>query len=181
MNWTELTCNTLTQLHVAFIGRARRRHDLIGCSETTWPGRDGFVLGGASSGRKKYKPKTVVSRRMRTGAVHTGVHELPFSWYAVNDPLLWPYTAAAIATFHCQFTTALLCCDHCKSSFVHREPVNRIFVPLVERKCAAELAMCNTEFKSNTWDFNEMRNYRPSVRTVIFTWLIPLKFEHHEK
>jgi len=181
MNWTELTCNKLTQLHAAFIGRARRRHDLIGCSETTWPGRDGLVLGWSEFWTQEIEPKTVVSRRMRTGAVHTGVHELPFSWYAVNDPLLWPYTAAAIASFHCQFTTALLCCDHCKSSFVHREPVNRIFVPLVERKCAAELAMCNTEFKSNTWDFNEMRNYRPSLRTVIFTWLIPLKFEHHEK
>jgi len=33
-NWTELTRNKSTQLHDAFIGHARRRHDLIGCSET---------------------------------------------------------------------------------------------------------------------------------------------------
>ena len=32
--WTELTCNKSTQLHHAFIGHARQRHDLIGCSET---------------------------------------------------------------------------------------------------------------------------------------------------
>jgi len=32
---TELTCNKSTQLHDAFIGHARQRHDLIGCSETT--------------------------------------------------------------------------------------------------------------------------------------------------
>jgi len=30
----ELIGNKLTQLHGAFIGRARQRHDLIGCSET---------------------------------------------------------------------------------------------------------------------------------------------------
>jgi len=30
----ELTWNKSTQLHDAFIGRARQRHDLIGCSET---------------------------------------------------------------------------------------------------------------------------------------------------
>jgi len=34
MNSTELTCSKLTQLHDACIGHARRRHDLIGCSET---------------------------------------------------------------------------------------------------------------------------------------------------
>jgi len=34
LNWTELTCNKSTQLHDAFIGRARQRHDVIGCSET---------------------------------------------------------------------------------------------------------------------------------------------------
>jgi len=30
----KLTCNKSTQLHNAFIGHARQRHDLIGCSET---------------------------------------------------------------------------------------------------------------------------------------------------
>jgi len=34
LNSTELTCNKSTQLHEAFIGRARQHHDLIGCSET---------------------------------------------------------------------------------------------------------------------------------------------------
>ena len=34
LTWPELTCNNSTQLHDAFIGRARQRHDLIGCSET---------------------------------------------------------------------------------------------------------------------------------------------------
>jgi len=33
-NSTELTCNKSTQLHDAFIDHERRRHDLIGCSET---------------------------------------------------------------------------------------------------------------------------------------------------
>ena len=34
VNWTELTCNKTTNLLDAFIGHARQRHDLIGCSET---------------------------------------------------------------------------------------------------------------------------------------------------
>jgi len=34
LNGTELTCNKLTQLYDAFIGHARQRRDLIGCSET---------------------------------------------------------------------------------------------------------------------------------------------------
>jgi len=34
MNWTKLSCNKSTQLHDAFIGHARRRRDLIDCSET---------------------------------------------------------------------------------------------------------------------------------------------------
>jgi len=34
MNETESTCTKSTQLHDAFIGHARRRHQLIGCGET---------------------------------------------------------------------------------------------------------------------------------------------------
>jgi len=34
LNWPKLTCNKSTQFHDAFIGHARQRHDLIGCSET---------------------------------------------------------------------------------------------------------------------------------------------------
>jgi len=34
LDWTEPTCSKPTQLHDAFIGHARQRHDLIGCSET---------------------------------------------------------------------------------------------------------------------------------------------------
>ena len=34
VSWTELTRNKLTQLHDAFVGHARQRHDLIGCSRT---------------------------------------------------------------------------------------------------------------------------------------------------
>ena len=34
LNWHKLTFNKSTQLHDAFIGHARQRHDLIGCSET---------------------------------------------------------------------------------------------------------------------------------------------------
>jgi len=33
-DWTELTCINSTQLHDAFVGHARQRHDLTGCSET---------------------------------------------------------------------------------------------------------------------------------------------------
>jgi len=33
-NGTELTWNKSTQLHDAFIGHARQRHHLVGCSET---------------------------------------------------------------------------------------------------------------------------------------------------
>ena len=34
MNLAKLTCNKSIQLYDAFIGVARQRHDLIGCSET---------------------------------------------------------------------------------------------------------------------------------------------------
>ena len=34
MNRTELNCHKSTQLHDAFTGHARQRHDLLGCRET---------------------------------------------------------------------------------------------------------------------------------------------------
>ena len=62
---TELTCNKSTQLHDAFIGHARQRRDLIGCSETT---------------RRTFGARRVVNTCMHSSAaVHTGVHELQFA------------------------------------------------------------------------------------------------------
>jgi len=79
MNETESTCTKSTQLHDAFIGHARRRHQLIGCGETI--GR--LVLGQFSTRALQCCCSYWSSR--------TGVElSTVFSSSAVNKPLGLP-------------------------------------------------------------------------------------------
>ena len=64
LNWPKLTCNESTQLHDAFIGHARHRRDLIGCSETR---------------AVSAQPVQDARIRMQLAYIHTGVRELEFS------------------------------------------------------------------------------------------------------
>ena len=63
LDLTELACNKSTQLHNAFIGHARQRPDLIGCSKTK------------SVHLSQFRSEHVHSNT----ALHTAVHKLEFA------------------------------------------------------------------------------------------------------